>query len=192
MLARPGKDMLREEPVAVCPQCESTVRREARFCDQCGWSLSSGESIAGHDTLGLEVVLPGEAGDGTLRPDRGIGIDRDAGERFEPVGGSEAYREPQGHRATFQERVRGGIRTLVLWSGSPLLLLVVVAGAVARDNFRRVESQVAPSVQGVSSETVPGDVPGMSLPLEIVIPFTARRRPPTSRRSVRALRDRGE
>ena len=164
--------MLREEPVVVCPQCESSVRREARFCDQCGWSLSSRESTAVHDAGGQGVALPGEAGEEALGPDSGFGVDDGAEKRFEPVGGTEPYHEPQRHRATFQEKVRGRIRTLVLWSGSPLLLLAVLVGAVARDNFRRVDSQVPPGMEGVSSETVPGGVPGTALPLEIVTPFT--------------------
>ena len=164
--------MLREEPVEVCPQCESSVRREARFCDQCGWSLSSKESTAVHDAGGQGVALPGEAGEEALGPDSGFGVDDGAEKRFEPDGGTEPYHEPQRHRATFQEKVRGRIRTLVLWSGSPLLLLAVLVGAVARDNFRRVDSQVPPGMEGVSSETVPGGVPGTALPLEIVTPLT--------------------
>ena len=164
--------MLREEPVVVCPKCESSVRREARFCDQCGWSLSSGETTGGEDEGDPEVLCAGEEDEETVGPSGGTGVDGGAEEDFEPVSGPEAYRESQRHGATFQERVRDGIRTLVLWSGSPLLLLVVLAGAVARDNFRRVDTQAAPDVQEAGGETVPGGVPGMSLPLEIVTPFT--------------------
>ncbi len=168
--------MLREEPVAVCPQCESSVRREARFCDQCGWSLSSEERITEHSAGGLEVLFPDETidetVDETVGPESGPGVEGDTEARFEPVGASEGYREPQRKRATLQEKIGGGLRTLVLWSGSPLLLLVVLAGAVARDNFRRVDSQVPPMLQGESGQPIPDGVPGMALPLEIVIPFT--------------------
>lgn len=164
--------MFREEPALVCPHCESSVRHEARFCDQCGGALSFGPTSAGEDAGGLEVLFPGEAGRETVGLESGSGAGGVGETRVEPVGGPEAYQEAQRQSVTFQGRVRGGIRTLVLWSGSPLLLLVVLAGAVARDNFRRVDSQAAPNVQGASSETVPGSVPGMSLPLEIVIPFT--------------------
>ena len=164
--------MLREEPVVVCPKCESSVRREARYCDQCGWSLSSGETTGGEDAGDPEVLFPGEEDEETVGPSGGTGVDGGAEEGFEPVSGPEAYRESQRHGATFHERVRDGIRSLVLWSGSPLLLLVVLAGAVARDNFRRVDTQAAPDVQEAGGATVPGGVPGMSLPLEIVTPFT--------------------
>lgn len=163
--------MLKEEPVVVCPKCESTVRREARFCDQCGCSLSSGQTTAIEDAGDPEVLFPGEEDDETVDPSSRTGVDGGAEECIEPVSGPEAYRESQRHGATFQERFRDGIRTLVLWSGSPLLLLVVLAGAVARDNFRRADSQAAPRVQEAGGETVPGGVPGMSLPLEIVTPF---------------------
>ena len=164
--------MLKEEPVVVCPKCESSVRREARFCDQCGWSLSSGETTGGEDAGDPEVLFPGEEDEETVGPAGGTGVDGGAEEGFEPVSGPEGYRESQRHGATLQERVRDGIRSLVLWSGSPLLLLVVLAGAVARDNFRRVDTQAAPDVQEAGGATVPGGVPGMSLPLEIVTPFT--------------------
>ena len=153
--------MLREEPVAVCPKCESSVRLEARFCDQCGWSLSSRETSAGE-----------EAGVETEGSESGFGVGGGEEEGFEPAGGAEPYREPHHHGASFQEKLRGGLRTLVLWSGSPLLLLVVLAGAVARDNFRKADAQLPSTVQGESEETVPGGVPGTSLPLEIVTPFT--------------------
>lgn len=164
--------MLREEPVVVCPRCESSVRSEARFCDQCGWALSSRDSAAEHDAEGLEVVLPVEAGEETLGPDSGFGAEGGTEARSGPVGGSRPYPESKRHRATFQKKVRGGIQALILWCGSPLLLLVVLVGAVARDNSRKADSQVPPNVQEVSSEAVPGGVPGMALPLEIVTPFT--------------------
>ncbi|MDE0312728.1 MAG: hypothetical protein OXI52_10730, partial [Caldilineaceae bacterium] len=108
-----------------------------------------------------EVLCGGEEEGETVNPSRGTGADGGAEEGLEPVEGREAYRESQRHGATFQERVGDGIRSLVLWSGSPLLLLVVLAGAVARDNFRRVDTQAAPDVQEAGGATVPGGVPGM-------------------------------
>lgn len=63
------------------------------------------------------------------------------------------------------------IWTLVLWSGSPLLFLVVLLAAVARDNFRTGEAQAVASSPSKNAADVSQIAPGMALPLEIVTPF---------------------
>ncbi len=168
--------MSREEIVIVCPKCDSPVRREARFCDQCGESLSVGEAVARDDAFSQEVLAPGEEGEESREAETGSGVEKAVEERAEPQVEAELNGERRRPKATFQEKVVGGIRTLVLWSGSPLLLLVVLAGAVARDSFRRVDSQVLPPMEGESADAIPGDVPGMALPLDIVTPFTGEER----------------
>ncbi|MDE0198963.1 MAG: hypothetical protein OXK78_12270 [Caldilineaceae bacterium] len=168
--------MSREEAVVVCPRCENSVRREARFCDQCGWSLSHGASVDGSYFDGREVLSSPDASDGTRQDETEQGIEEVAEAWTEPQVEAGLSGAPRRAEATFQEKVRSGVRTLVLWSGSPLLLLVVLVGAVARDSFRRVDSQAAPALQGESVEAVPGSVPGMALPLEIVTPFTGEER----------------
>lgn len=168
--------MSREEAVVVCPRCENSVRREARFCDQCGWSLSLGESSDGSYAEGRDELSIPDASDGTLQDETEPGVEEVAEAWTEPQVEADLHGAPHRAEATFQERVGSGFRTLVLWSGSPLLLLVVLVGAVARDNFRRVESQAAPALQGENVEAVPGSVPGMALPLDIVTPFTGEER----------------
>ncbi len=168
--------MSREETFVVCPKCATSVRREARFCDQCGWSLSSEESASAVHAVREDEVSHLDEGDAAGRDETGAGTDEAAEEWFEPPAGAELNTEPRRPKAIFEEKVRGGIRSLVIWSGSPLLLLLVLAGAVARDNFRRVDSQAQSPLQGESAEEVPGGVPGMSLPLEIVTPFTGEER----------------
>ncbi|MXX25272.1 MAG: hypothetical protein F4Z82_07510 [Caldilineaceae bacterium SB0668_bin_21] len=168
--------MSREEAVVVCPRCENTVRREARFCDQCGRLLSPEESADGsYAEKRDELSLP-DASDGTVRDEAEPGVEAVAEGWTEPQVEADVHEAPHHAEATFQEKVRSGVRTLVLWSGSPLLLLLVLVGAVARDNFRRADSQAAPSLQGENVEAVPGGVPGMALPLEIVTPFTGEER----------------
>ena len=164
--------MSREETVLVCPNCDSLVRRGARFCDQCGGSLLEGEPGARNEAGSQGVLNPGEASDGSEEADTELGEEEAAEERTEAQVEAEQYWARHRPKPTLQEKVGGGIRTLVLWSGSPLLLLVVLVGAVARDNFRRVDSQAQPPLEGESAEAVPGGVPGMALPLDIVTPFT--------------------
>ncbi len=164
--------MSKEEAVVVCPHCESTVRLEARFCDQCGWSLSPRETSVGYDTDNQEVLSPRATSEEPLSIETGSGIDEAGEGRAESPVDANQYRETYRPRATVREKVGGSIRSLVLWSGSPLLLLVVLVGAVVRDNFRRVDSQAPPSLQGESAESAPEAIPGLALPLEIVIPFT--------------------
>ncbi len=168
--------MSREEAVVVCPRCENTVRREARFCDQCGRSLSPEESADGSCAVRRDELSHPDASDGPQQDETEPGVEEVAAGWTEPQVEAEVYGVPRRAEATFQEKVRSGVRTLILWSGSPLLLLAVLAGAVARDNFRRVDSQAAPALQGENVEAVPGGVAGMALPLEIVTPFTGEER----------------
>ncbi len=168
--------MSREELAAVCRRCAASVRPGARFCDQCGLALTPVESATEGDAGEREEHRILNANDGAGPDEPGPGADVVAEEGIEGQAEGELHRAPYRPKATFQERVRGGIQTLVLWSGSPLLLLMVLAGAVARDSFRKVDSQAAPALQGESVEAVPGSVPGMALPLEIVTPFTGEER----------------
>ena len=161
-----------EETVVVCPKCDSAVRRQARFCDQCGESLADEEPVAGYEAGGREALGTGDAGEASFGGETGWEVEEAAAERTESQGEADLYAAPRRPMATVRERIGGGIRTLVLWSGSPLLLLVVLVGAVARDSFRRVESPAPPSLQGEGTDSVSPEVPGMALPLEIVTPFT--------------------
>ena len=169
---KPGKDMSGEEIIVVCPICSSPVTRKARFCDQCGASLPAGKEAAGHIAGCQGVSGPEEASPAPPRVEAWADVEDVEEEEAGPQVESDPYKAPPRKKAAFQERVGEKIRTLILWSGSPLLLLAVVVGAVARDSFRRADSQESPALQGESVEAVPGEVPGMALPLEIVTPFT--------------------
>ncbi len=176
MYRKPEQDMSREETVLACPNCDSLVRREARFCDQCGGSLSEGEPGARCEAGDHEVFRSGEISEESVVSETALGVEEAVAERTEAEVEALPNRAPHRRRATLREKAGSGIRTLVLWSGSPLLLLVVLAGAVARDSFKRVDSKAAPALIGESADAVPGDVPGMALPLDIVTPFTGEER----------------
>lgn len=169
--------MSQEEPVVVCPNCRSSVRRESRFCDQCGRSLASGEAIASTDSYSREGLTPRDVAEEPPDFENWTGTD-EAGEVYdEPPEGSdnaERYREPVRPRASVRENVGGSLRTLVLWSGSPLLLLVVLVAAIARDNFRKEDSRAHVSLQGESVDVAPESAPSLALPLEIITPFTGQ------------------
>ena len=164
--------MSRVEPVEVCPNCETPVRSEANFCDQCGWSLSPRETTAGYDTDSQEVLNSREASDETMRAAAGTGVDEAAEDWIAPPADAETYRELYRPKVSFREKVGGSFRTLVLWSGSPLLLLVILVAAIARDNYRKEDSRSLASLQGESVEVAPEVAPNLALPLEIVTPFT--------------------
>ena len=77
-----------------------------------------------------------------------------------------------------RELVGRRIWSLVLWSGSPILFLVILVAAVARDNYETDQGQALLPLQGGNaiavSEAAPvfADAPGLALPLEFILPFT--------------------
>jgi len=169
--------MSQEEPDVVCPNCRTSSRREARFCDQCGWSLSSGVASASSGVSGREVLPPRDVAEDPQHVENRVGAD-EAGEVKEepPAGAADAvqHAEPVSPRASMREKVGDSFRTLVLWSGSPLLLLVVLVAATARDNFRKEDSRALASLPGEIVDVAPELAPSLALPLEIVTPFTGQ------------------
>ena len=169
--------MSQVERVVVCPNCRSSPRRGARFCDQCGWSLAPGDAVANSDTDGRALLTPRDPGEEHGHDENRLGAE-EAGEvrRELPEGADDAepYGKPDGPGRSLREKVGGSFRTFVLWSGSPLLLLVVLAAAIARDNFRREDSQAPASLQNESVEAAPEVAPSLTLPLEIITPFTGQ------------------
>ncbi len=169
--------MSQEDPVVVCPNCRSSPRRGARFCDQCGWSLAPGGAVANSDTDGRELLTPRDPGEERRHEENRQGAD-EAGEvgRELPEGADDAerYGKPDGPGRSLREKAGGSFLTLVLWSGSPMLLLVVLAAAIARDNFRMEDSQAPASLQNESVEVAPEVAPNLTLPLEIITPFTGQ------------------
>lgn len=169
--------MSQEEPIVVCLYCRSSVRSEARFCDQCGRSLASSEAIASTDIDSREGLTPRDVAEEPLNVENGTSTD-EAGEIYEesPEDADDAERhwEPDRPRASVRERAGGSWRTLVLWSGSPLLLLVVLVAAIARDNFRKEDSRALVSQQVESVDVAPESAQSLALPLEIITPFTGQ------------------
>ncbi len=85
-----------------------------------------------------------------------------------PAPGAEAV----SRRVSLREWAGRSMWSLILWGGSPVLLLVVLVGAVARDNFRTDSTQEMLNSQEGSAEVVLDEAPGQSLPLDIISPFT--------------------
>ena len=75
------------------------------------------------------------------------------------------------------------IWSLVLWSGSPFLFLVILVAAIARDNFRTDKAQALLTLQGGNANAVSegppifADAPGLALPLDIISPFLGVEKP---------------
>ena len=79
--------------------------------------------------------------------------------------------EAENRQASIRERAASGLRVLALWSGSPLLLLVIVLAAVARDNYRTESSQSELAAPERNSEAVSREALGQEFLLNYVIPF---------------------
>ncbi len=169
--------MSQEEPAVVCPNCRASVRREARFCDQCGRSLAPDAASANIDTDSREALTPRDVTEEPQNVASWAGTDEAREDNKEPPEGAddaERHREPVSPGASLREKVGGSFRTLVLWSGSPLLLLVILVAAIARDNYRKEDSRALASLQDESVEVAPEVAPSLALPLEIVTPFTGQ------------------
>ena len=102
--------MSQEVPVVVCPNCRSSPRRGARFCDQCGWSLAPGGAVASSDTDGRALLTPRDPGEEHGHDENRLGAE-EAGEvgRELPEGADDAepYGKPDGPGRSLREKVGG-------------------------------------------------------------------------------------
>ncbi len=175
--------MTKDQPSARCPNCASSIRHAVNYCDHCGYPVGrleefdgeeatgQGANIKQEEMVGEEAVQPGIDVDERPSPERevgpvGAGGDGPVGEKAGIEGSAAETRQ-----ASFQERVASGLRILALWSGSPLLLLVIVLAAFARDNYRTESRQSELSAPEGSSEVVSREALGQEFLLNYVIPF---------------------
>ena len=162
----------------VCPSCESSVRPGSNFCEYCGGPLLFKQTNDQHDDDYMEVQNPVGASDALPGVEPESVWEGSEEVRIGPAVGPEREEKADREKASLRERAAGSIWTLILWSGSPILLLVVLVAAVARDNFSVAENQGLQTLPDGNSNVVSeapadiADVPGLALPLDIIFPFT--------------------
>lgn len=177
-MRKAAKEMTKEESAVECPNCKTLVRHEAKFCDNCGRPLvptGTYDQYTVDSWKGLDPVPAGNAPEGAETADgisgSGEGEIVPSEEEFVPSFDAVQDTNPVSRRTTSREMVSRRIWTLVLWSGSPFLFLVVLLAAVARDNFRTSEAQALVPSAAENATGVSEIAPAMALPLEIVTPF---------------------
>ena len=162
----------------VCPGCKSSVRPASIFCEFCGRPLSSEQTSDQYEadypeernSVGASDAFPGVEPESTWDGSEEV--------RIGPSVGPEREEKADRGKASLRERAARSIWTLILLSGSPILLLLVLVAAVARDNFSVAENQGLQTLPDGNSNEVseaPSDianVPGLALPLDIIFPFT--------------------
>ncbi len=175
--------MTKDQPSARCPNCASSIRPAANYCDHCGHPVGRLEGFVEEEIAGQGAIpRQGEiAGQEAVRPV----LDVDELPTSERIGGPvgaeggragaevAAAEGPSAENRTtsFRERAASGLRILALWSGSPLLLLAIVLAAVARDNYRTESRQTELSQPEGNSEVVSREALGQEFLLNYVIPF---------------------
>ena len=156
----------------VCPSCESSVRPGSNFCEYCGRPLSPEQTVDQYETDSAEGLDPDDASESVLNTETAPpweGVEED---RFEPSLGPAPGAKAVSWKASLRERAGRSMWSLILWGGSPVLLLVVLVTAIARDNFR-IENTEAPLISQEESGNVDlGEVPGLAVPLDIISLFT--------------------
>ena len=156
----------------VCPSCESSVRPGSNFCEYCGRPLSPEQTVDQYETDSAEGLDPDDASESVLNTETAPpweGVEED---RFEPSLGPAPGAKAVSWKASLRERAGRSMWSLILWGGSPVLLLVVLVTAIARDNFR-IENTEAPLISQEESGNVDlGEAPGLAVPLDIISLFT--------------------
>lgn len=172
-------------PSAKCPFCDSQIGPAANYCDYCGRPVARIESVVGEAIPDRDATPDQLEWDGPETPQAVSTVNEESLSDWatETVGGEgegEVHEEGEAAEgnlaadigpASVREWVGRSVRTLVLWSGSPLLLLVVVLAAVARDNARLESSQTSLSSEEANAEVVPNEGLGQDFLLNNVIPF---------------------
>ena len=170
--------MTNVDSVPVCPSCESSVRPAANYCEYCGRPLPPRQTYDQYEADNLEGRDSVDAGDALLNAEPARAWEVPKEDRFGPSVGTTFEEKPVTGEGRLRELVGRRIWSLVLWSGSPILFLVILVAAVARDNYETDQGQPLLPLQGGNaiavSEGAPvfADAPGLALPLEIILPFT--------------------
>ena len=170
--------MTNVDSVPVCPSCESPVRPAANYCEYCGRPLSPKQTDDLYEADNLEGRDSVDAGDAPLNAEPAPAWEVPEEDRVGSSVGTTYEEKPVNGVGRLRELVGRRIWSLVLWSGSPILFLVILVAAVARDNYETDQRQALLPLQGGNaiavSEWAPvfADAPGLALPLDIISPFT--------------------
>ena len=170
--------MTNVDSVPVCPSCESPVRPAANYCEYCGRPLSPKQTDDLYEADNLEGRDSVDAGDAPLNAEPAPEWEVPEEDRVGSSVGTTYEEKPVTGEGRLRELVGRRIWSLVLWSGSPILFLVILVAAVARDNYETDQGQALLPLQGGNaiavSEGAPvfADAPGLALPLDIISPFT--------------------
>ena len=170
--------MTNVDSVPVCPSCEAPVRPAANYCEYCGRPLSPEQTDDLYEADNLEGRDSVDAGDAPLNAEPAPEWEVPEEDRVGSSVGTTYEEKPVNGVGRLRELVGRRIWSLVLWSGSPILFLVILVAAVARDNYETDQRQALLPLQGGNaiavSEGVPvfADAPGLALPLDIISPFT--------------------
>ena len=156
----------------VCPSCESSVRPGGNFCEYCGRPLSPEQTYDQFETDSPEGLDSDYASDSVLNIETAPTWEGPEEDRFARSIGPAPGAKAVSWKASLRERAGRSMWSLILWGGSPVLLLVVLVAAIARDNFRMDNSEAPLISQEESGNVDLGDAPGLAVPLDIISPFT--------------------
>ena len=155
-IRNPGVDLPGEESEIGCAGCGYANRADTNFCALCGQPMAARQRCASCEA----EILPGQLACwacGALTPAAPEGITVD---RAEESGRTSTVEEEGGGGASWRERPRGvsanRVRTLIFWSGSPVLFAVILVAAVAKESLgiasvfsaREGESSSVAAVEG--------------------------------------------
>ena len=164
--------MMNVDSATVCPSCESSVRPGANYCEYCGRPLSPEQTYDQYETDSPEGLDSDCASDSVLNAETTPTWEGPEEDRFERSIGREPGAKAVSWKASLRERAGRSMWSLILWGGSPVLLLVVLVAAIARDNFRMDNSEAPLISQEESGNVDLGDAPGLAVPLDIISVFT--------------------
>ena len=161
-----------------CPVCDYTNRSDANYCGSCGRPLFLPKASDEGEEEGPGDQDSVDASHALLLAEETQTQDTTREGNFGPAVESSPDAKPVSRKARLRKIFARRIWSLVLWSGSPILFLVILVAAVARDNYETDQGQALLPLQGGNAiavsegSTVFADAPGLALPLEFILPFT--------------------
>ena len=161
-----------------CPVCDYTNRSDANYCGSCGRPLFLPKASDETKEKGPGDRDSVDASHALLLAEETHIQDTTREGNFGPTAESSPNAKQVSRKARLRNIFGRRIWSLVLWSGSPILFLVILVAAVARDNYETDQRQALLPLQGGNaiavSEWAPvfADAPGLALPLDIISPFT--------------------